>query len=514
MSMPVNSWPDHFSPTVVRGAHGSSALSSLSVALEAWRRGLTVTFHSHDLEWYSISSDEQNVRFNFARPDSITSQADTQVMARKWDTNRALEASGVPVPKGVLLAAGSVTEQELREQADTLGYPLVLKPNRGSMGRGVLVNLRTWEELKAGFDHLVGPLGKKEVLMETHHEGDDHRLLVIGDRMVAAARRVPANVTGDGEHTISELIRLKNKSRAGNPFLSTGPIKVDYEVLGCLREQGLEPDTVPSAGRYIYLRKIANASAGGDVIDVTDDMPDEVKDAAVRAVQAIPRTVIAGVDVLYGSDTLSNTEYTIIELNPRPHIGVNMYPSVGTGPDVPRAYIDYLFPTSSRRELPGDRLLKFNLQTIREPLRTGVADGVTVANLPDHDFPYRRRFRLQEGANTRRISRGQRRNLLAIARRDGVAGYMRPVKEASSKRKRTFLRTLRRRLLERSIPEVGSAVEVVLAGADEQSTRRMRVAISKHLGALDQGQEWRRVLTTGFSIDPALVSSAGRQEQE
>src|SRR5690625_7872776 len=103
MSAQTNSWPVDFSPTVMRDAQGSSALSSLSIALEAWRRGLTVTFQSADLGWYSISDGENSIRFDFARPDSITSRADTRVMIRKWDTNRTLEAYGIPVPTGVLL---------------------------------------------------------------------------------------------------------------------------------------------------------------------------------------------------------------------------------------------------------------------------------------------------------------------------------------------------------------------------------------------------------------------------
>lgn len=349
MSVSTQYWSRGFSPEVVRGFPNTNALTSICIVLEAWRRGLRVTFTTSNLHKFTVSDGETTIDFNCCRPDSLSVRDDWLRLVRKWDTNQMLSAQGFPVPQAVQLKTAVVTEAELREHAEDLGYPVVLKPNEGSAGKNVLVNLRTWEELKSAYNHLATVEDLRLVQMESYHEGDDYRVLVVGDRVAAACRRVPANVTGDGVHSVRELIDAKNRVRRTNPHLSNGLITVDERALSYLKEQGVTSlDTVLPKGELVYIGRVANAMSGGDVIDVTDRLPDSLKETAVQAVRAMPNIYVAGVDILYkeGNDP---SDFTIIEMNSRPEITVNMYPVEGVGPDVPKAFIDYFFPDQPLR---------------------------------------------------------------------------------------------------------------------------------------------------------------------
>lgn len=402
---------------------GSSGLSSYAIALEAWRRGLDVTITANDLHLYAVSDGQRTVNFNFSRPDSITRREDYLRLDQKSETNALLREDGISAPRGFLLDSAKTSDEELRSFAEELGFPLVLKPNTGSMGKGVLIGLKDWKELKVGYDYLVGTLKTREILIEKHWDGDDYRVLVVGDRVVGAVRRVPANVTGNGVSSIADLIESKNNSRKRNPFLASGSIKVDFEVTKCLATQGLGLKDVPKKGAFVELRRVANASAGGDVVDVTNDLPDEIKNAAIRAVKKLPRIVIAGVDVLYKTgQPASPDNYVIIEINSRPQIGVNMYPSVGQGQDVPLAIVDFLFPGTRRSDSPHMKTIRFNDKAIRTAIRSGIASKVSLPILPPHLYPYRSKFRYEVQGVPVTLGKFAGGTLQKFARVHGVAG--------------------------------------------------------------------------------------------
>ncbi len=404
-------------------------------------------------------------------------------MRRKWDTNQVLAAAGVPVPRAVFLRARYLTDKELRKMADSLGYPLVLKPNIGSKGDGVLVNLRNWDELKAGYDYLVGEENIGVLQMETYHEGDDYRVLVLGNHVLAACRRVPAHIVGDGVHTIEQLIDVKNSIRRKNPFLSTGLIQVDAEAGRYLEEQGVSSmDTVIPDGQLLYVKRVANASAGGDVIDVTEELPQPVKDAAVRAVSTIPDAVVAGVDVLYklGDDP---NNFTIIEMNSRPQIGVNIYPSVGVGPDIPKAYIDYLFPDHPRKEDTDDSMLRFDPVRIYDFLQTGISNSVSLRPMEGHHYPHRSIVTFGPVGRGRSFSSAQVVALRRIVTKDGLAGELR-VRNGN--------------------------VELLIAGANKTSTRRMIEAVGERLQLpIEFERKWKGTLSIGFVVSSVLMRKVG-----
>lgn len=416
-------WPDHFPARLMGRSLGSSGLSSYAIALEAWRRGLEVTFTSKDLQVYTISDGQRSVEFNFSRPDSITRREDYTRLDRKSETLALLREEGIPAPRGYLLDPKETSDEILKTISDEIGFPVVLKPDTGSMGQGVLIGLMDWAELKAGYDHLVKDLKARRVILEKHHEGEDYRVLVVGERLVGAVRRIPAHVLGDGVSTIGELIEAKNLSRRRNPFLGSGLIKVDFEVTKCLEAQNLQLGDKPPRGAHVLLRRVANASAGGDVFDVTDELPDEIKTAAVQAVKKLPGILIAGVDVLYKTGQPATPDnYVVIEINSRPQIGVNMYPSSGRGRDAPLVIIDTLFPGIRRSSSPQIKSIRFNEKAVKSAILSGVASKVTLPVLAPHLYPYRSKFRYEAPGAAVDLGPFASRTLQKIARLNGVAG--------------------------------------------------------------------------------------------
>lgn len=467
-------WPEHFLPPVVDLNHGSSVLSSVCIAHEAWRRGLEVTFFGRDLENYAVSDGMRTVEFNCARPQSLTSLANFDRINSKLETTKMLRRHGIPVPDGRAFMIGKTSPQELTELAAEIGYPVVIKPSAGSMGIGVYAELQSPEALVAAYADLERSRPGRAGLLEKHHPGEDYRVLVAGSDVVGVAHRVPAHVVGDGASTISQLIATKNKHRRQNPFLSGGLIRVDYEVNDCLVEQGLRLEDTPEKDRHVYLRRKANASAGGDVIDVTDEIPDEVKRGVVQAVAAAPGIVVAGVDVIY--DKGNPGRFVIIEMNVRPHIGVNMYPSQGVGRDAPKGIIDTVFPGTARPEAQEVKALRFDVAAIEAALFAGAASRVTVSPLPTHFFPYRKRMLYRSDAAAAPLNKPRQRALQRIAGQGGVVGQVRRI--------------------------AGEGVELLVAAEDKASTLPLISRANSYFGGEPEAiNEWSGTVTTSFTID-------------
>ncbi len=479
MSASTPYWSRGFSPEVVRGVPNLNALTSMCIALEAWRRGLRVSFTASSLHNFTVTDGETTIDFNCCRPDSLTSRADWLKLVRKWDTNQVLSTQGFPVPRAAQLRTAIVTETELRTHAEELGYPLVLKPNDGSGGKNVMLNLRTWEELKSAYNHLATVENVRVVQMETYHEGDDYRVLVVGDRVAAACRRVPANVVGDGVHTIQQLIDAKNRVRRTNPHLSNGLITVDDRAMAYLAEQGVSSlDTVLPADKLVFLGRVANALAGGDVQDVTDTLPNGLKETVVRAVRAIPNIYVAGVDILYREGD-GPSDFTIIEMNSRPEITVNMYPTIGVGPDVPKAFIDFFFPDQPRDIVARDNMLRFDPMAIQEFLETGISDSVSLKPVPEHRFRFRRVVYLGSSASVRKLNPRQVVLLKRAANSNDVIGHLRVR---------------------------GDEVQLIVGANNRASAERLIEGVAKRMGAtVGEERRWKGILSMGFEVPEELI---------
>lgn len=415
-------WPRNFQPDVVKDGWGAG-LSGYTLALEAWRRGLTVTFRNLKASRVRISQGSgRTVNFIGSRPDLTTSSAH-RAARNKHRTVEILTEAGVEAPKSVLIDPKNVSASELKRHADEMGYPVVLKPRDGAKGTGVFANIGDGSVLERRFAELTSQSPVPILVLESHIRGDDYRILVYGDQYVAAIRRIPANITGDGKLTVNELIRQKNAHRRKNPFLSTGLIKKDQEVADYLVRHGYDEHSVPATGEHIQLRAAANGSAGGDVVDVTDDLPASIRQSAVRAVQVVPGLFCAGVDILYdGSPENVNAEHAVLELNSQPEIGINMYPTKGSGVDVPRRVIDVCFPDSVNPGELGDEKLALRLKPSLRPLASGHVSEVTLKPLPASRYRVRRLYDLPEAPT---LTDRQRSRIFRASRAHSVAGFIR-----------------------------------------------------------------------------------------
>lgn len=264
-------------------------------------------------------------------------------------TKKLLHAAGVPVPNG-----RSVTDAEDAWQAACeIGGPVVVKPRDGNQGKGVAVNIKTREEVLAAF--AVAHAISDDVIVERYITGHDFRLLVVGDQLVAAARRAPPQVTGDGEHTIAELIAEVNRDprRGDGHATSLTKIRVDDIARATLAKQGYTVDSVPPKGTLVVLRNNANLSTGGTATDVTEDVHPELAARAVEAARMIGLD-ICGVDVVCESVIMSLEEQGggIVEVNAAPGLRMHLQPSYGKGRPVGEAIISTMFKEGDDGRIP------------------------------------------------------------------------------------------------------------------------------------------------------------------
>lgn len=412
--------PQGFETSIVKQAYGSQNLSAYCIALEGWRRGLELRLESADGVKYQLSDGITSVSFNGSRSANTTPAA-IRVVDDKFQTISHLQEAGAPTPQSRIIDTRETKYDALLNIVmDHYKWPVVLKPLRGSRGIGVFANIATAEELRTCYNELVNHHRSKEVLLESHIPGDDYRIYVVGDTVAGACRRIPANVAGDGTSTVETLISAKNSLRSRNPFLSKGLIKYDAEIHDMLSRRGMDLHSVPASGDYVQLRQKANASAGGDVEDVTDEIPQYIKDVAVKSVKAVPGLEAAGVDIIYAAHDESSAEkYAVIELNARAHIGVNMYPTSGIGQNVPRVIVDHYFPNSEY--IGGGNIFNVALpiSDLLQPLKRNVASSVDAVPIPTHGLPYRKAFTFE---GLERVTTAQRRRLTRSSRLLGVSG--------------------------------------------------------------------------------------------
>jgi len=273
-----------------------------------------------------------------------------EAIAQDKDLTRLLLRSvGVPVPEGRPVSS----PEEAWTAARSLGLPVVIKPRFGNHGRGISANLRTQEGVEQAFAAALAE--SPEILCERHIPGADHRLLVVGERMVAAALREPAQVIGDGVASVAELVDRVN----GDPRRSDGHatvlslIKLDAIGLTVLLEQGYTPDSIPAAGTRVLIRNTANLSTGGTATDITDLVHPEVAARAVDAAQVVGLD-IAGVDVLAQDigQPLEGQGGAVVEVNAGPGLRMHLEPSAGTPRPVGEAIVDLLFAPGQDGRIP------------------------------------------------------------------------------------------------------------------------------------------------------------------
>ena len=264
-------------------------------------------------------------------------------------TRTLLKAVGVPVPEGLPVSDAD----DAWAVACDIGVPVVVKPRDGNQGRGVATNLTTREQITAAYQAALAE--SKQVIVEKFAPGHDYRVLVVGNKVVAAARREPAQVFGDGMHNIRELVELANLDpRRGEHHATVlSKIKLDAVAQGVLADQGYTSDSVPAAGMSVLIRRNGNLSTGGTAIDVTERVHPHVAARAIDAARVIGLD-IAGVDIVATdiSAPLEEQAGVVVEVNAAPGLRMHLQPSVGISRPVGEAIVGTIFPDGNDGRIP------------------------------------------------------------------------------------------------------------------------------------------------------------------
>ncbi len=321
--------------------------STGSIVDEAIKRKIPwIRLNRHSLVQLGYGKNQHRVQATVA---STTSSIAVEIACDKEETKNLLESSSIPVPKGRVV----YDEEDLEIAVKRVGYPLVVKPVGGNHGRGATINVTDWN---AALEALA--LAKKVsrgVIIEKFITGYDHRLLVINYRFIAGAKRTPAMVTGDGKHTIQELVDIVNQDPRrgfGHEKVLTS-IKIDDTTLAMLAEKGLTTESVLKKDEELFLKRTANLSTGGTSTDVTD----VVHPFNVFMAERIARIIgldICGIDIMTPdiSVPLHENGGAVLEVNAGPGFRMHIAPAVGLPRNVAEHVIDMLYPPGSSARIP------------------------------------------------------------------------------------------------------------------------------------------------------------------
>ena len=206
------------------------------------------------------------------------------------------------------------------------------------MSQGISLGIETLDELRAGWTKTLAACSdESKIVLEDQIVGFDLRALVVGDRFVAGASRVQPFVVGDGHNAVIDLIREEKTRRANHVQLSQAAISIDDETLDC---QGESRTSIPARGKVVVLNPLPLVSKGAVPIEVTPMVCPELREMAVRSVQAIPGLEIAAVDMIVSSLD-SPDGAAVLELNSRPAMSMHTCPALGTPVDVASPICDY-----------------------------------------------------------------------------------------------------------------------------------------------------------------------------
>jgi cyanophycin synthetase len=322
-----------------------------------------------------------------------------ELASDKEGTKQILREAGVPVPRGTVIGYLDDLKEAI---ADVGGYPIVIKPLDGNHGRGITINIMSWEQAEAAYD--AAKEVSREVIVERFYQGRDHRVLVINGKVVAVAERVPAHVVGDGSSTIAALIEQTNE----DPLRGEGhenvltKLEVDRTTWQLLEQQGYTLEAVLPEGEIFYLRATANLSTGGIAVDRTDDMHPENIWLAQRVAKIIGLD-IAGIDVVTPdiSRPLREVDGVIVEVNAAPGFRMHVSPSRGIPRNVAEPVLSMLFPPGAPSRVPIIALTGTNGKTTTTRLtahifkQTGQVVGYTTT-----DGTYIGDYLVEPGDNT------------------------------------------------------------------------------------------------------------------
>ncbi|MBZ0328518.1 MAG: cyanophycin synthetase [Altibacter sp.] len=313
--------------------------STGSIVEEAASRGIPwIRLNKYSLCQLGYGANQKRIQ---ATVTSETSSIGVEIACDKEDTKFLLEQAEVEVPRGDIISR----ESSLEEACRYVGFPLVIKPIDGNHGRGITVDIQNYEEAVVAF-HAAKEVSRR-VIVEKFITGEDYRLLVINHVLVAAAKRTPAHVIGDGKSTVKELVDKVNEDPRrgyGHENVLT-MITINDLTRTILKDAGYTEDSVIPEGERLILKDTANLSTGGTAEDVTDI----VHPANVSMVERISKIIdldICGIDIMTSdiSQPLSETGGAVLEVNAGPGFRMHLAPTTGLPRNVAAPVVDKLFP--------------------------------------------------------------------------------------------------------------------------------------------------------------------------
>lgn len=262
-------------------------------------------------------------------------------------TKQLLGRCGIPVPEGQVVESPEAAWTAAQE----MGFPVVVKPDNGNRSRGVSLELHERSDIEAAFD-LAAAQGR-DVMVERFITGVEHRLLVVGQRLAAATRGETTHITGDGQHTVRELIELQVNADPRRGQFGDAPLEIvdlDKQPTSVLelQRQGLSPESVPASGRRVLVQRTGNMST-----DVTDQVHPDVAEVAVLAAKVVGLD-IAGVDVVTPDigQPLESVGGAVVEVNAGPSLLMHLNPAQGQPRPVGRMILDHLFSDAEDGRIP------------------------------------------------------------------------------------------------------------------------------------------------------------------
>jgi cyanophycin synthetase len=291
---------------------------------------------------------KNQIRFRATLTDKTSSIA-VDLAGNKEDTKRLLKEQAIPVADGVAISR----EEDLQKVIGEIGFPLVFKPLDGNHGKGASINVKTEADAYDAFRY--AQKYSRRVIIERFVTGHDFRVLVIDNKMVAAAKRVPAHVVGDGQKTIQQLIDLENQDPRrgyGHENVLT-LISVDRDTLDLLNKYGYTLDSVPPNDEIVYLKSTANLSTGGTSIDVTDIVHPHNVFVCERIAKVIGLD-ICGIDIMAEnlSQPLGETGGVVLEVNAAPGFRMHLAPSEGQPRNVAAPVLEMMYPPGKSARIP------------------------------------------------------------------------------------------------------------------------------------------------------------------
>ena len=361
--------------------------STASIIDEAEKRNIPILrLNEYSLVQLGWGVHQQRIQ---ATMTGKTSSIGLEIASDKEETKNILHTNAAPVPYGVVIEF----PEEVEAAARKVGFPLVVKPVDAHQGKGATINVNNTEDALRAFE--AAREHSSRVILEQYIRGNDYRLLIINNKFIAAARRFPAHVTGDGKSTIHELIKEVNKDPRrgfGHEKILT-EIKVDGMTRRLLEQEGYTLDTVLPEGKVFYLKTTANLSTGGTSEDVTDTVHSTNIFIAERASKFIDLD-ICGVDVIAPNLTepINENGGAIIEVNGAPGFRMHLSPTKGSPRNVAKPVLDMLFPTGNTGRIPiisvtgtngkttTTRLISHIMKMNGKKVGTTTTDGIYIQN--------------------------------------------------------------------------------------------------------------------------------------